>query len=207
MLGSMKAFLCLHGFGNHSGGRRPGFSAALRRAVEARLGAKTVWKEVLWDGLLGSPDSFGTLDLALQTPALARAFYEGREGDAVRARIGKRYYGWGVFFSRRFFLTQRRRGAEGRARSSSAPQSSRKVWGEPSVVSRGVRSFFFPSHRGTKPQRGGGLQSAVIRLSTFQPGARRKPNFSTLARLWRAYATPPVPRLAARRVCQHGAKG
>ena len=84
-----KAFVCLHGFGNHSGGHRPGFSAALRRAVEARLGAKTVWKEVLWDGLLGSPDSFGTLDLALQTPALARAFYEGREGDAVRARVAE----------------------------------------------------------------------------------------------------------------------
>lgn len=82
-----KAFVCLHGFGNHSGGRRSGFSAALRRAVEARLGAKTVWKEVLWDGLLGSPDSFGTLDLALQTPA--RAFYEGREGDAVRARVAE----------------------------------------------------------------------------------------------------------------------
>ena len=89
MLGSMKAFVCLHGFGDHSGGRRPGFSAALRRSVEARLGAKTVWKEVLWDGLLGSPDSFGTLDLALPTPALARAFYEGRAGDAVRARVAE----------------------------------------------------------------------------------------------------------------------
>ena len=34
-----KAFVCLHGFGNHPGGRRPGFSAALRRSVESRLGA------------------------------------------------------------------------------------------------------------------------------------------------------------------------
>ncbi len=84
-----KAFVCLHGFGNHSGGHRPGFSAALRRAVEARLGAKTVWKEVLWDGLLGSSDSSGTLDRALPSPALARAFYEGREGDAVRARVAE----------------------------------------------------------------------------------------------------------------------
>lgn len=82
-----KSIVCIHGFGNHPGGRQPGFSAALRRNVEARLGAKTVWKEVLWDDLLGSPDSFGTLSLALQTPALVRAFYEGREGDAVRARV------------------------------------------------------------------------------------------------------------------------
>lgn len=84
-----KSFVCLHGFGRHPGGRSPGFSAALRRNVEARFGAKTAWKEVLWDDLLGSPDSFGTLDLALQTPALVRAFYEGREGDAVRARVAE----------------------------------------------------------------------------------------------------------------------
>ena len=84
-----KSFVCLHGFGNHPGGRKPGFSAALRRSVESCLGAPVLWKEVLWDGLLGSPDSFGTLDLALQTPALARAFYEGREGDAVRARVAE----------------------------------------------------------------------------------------------------------------------
>ena len=85
----MKAFLCIHGFGHHPGGRRPGFSESLRRGVEARLGAPAVWKEVLWDGLLGSPDSFGTMDLMLQTPALVRAFYEGREGDAVRARVAE----------------------------------------------------------------------------------------------------------------------
>ena len=84
-----KSFVCLHGFGNHPGGRRPGFSAALRRAVEERLGAPVLWKEVLWDGLLGSPDSFGTMDLLLQTPALVRAFYEGRAGDAVRARVAE----------------------------------------------------------------------------------------------------------------------
>ena len=30
-------------------------------AVEERLGAPVLWKEVLWDGLLGSPDSFGTM--------------------------------------------------------------------------------------------------------------------------------------------------
>ena len=82
-----KSFVCLHGFGNHPGGRRPGFSAALRRSVESRLGAPVLWREVLWDGLLGSPDSFRTMDLMLQTPALVRAFYEGREGDAVRARV------------------------------------------------------------------------------------------------------------------------
>ena len=84
-----KSIVCIHGFGRHPGGRKPGFSAALRRGVESRLGATTVWKEVLWDDLLGSPDSFGTLDLALQTPALVRAFYEGREGDAVRARVAE----------------------------------------------------------------------------------------------------------------------
>ena len=84
-----KSFVCLHGFGNHPGGRRPGFSAALRRNVEARTGAPVVWREVLWDDLLGSPDSFGTMDLVLQTPALVRAFYEGREGDAVRARVAE----------------------------------------------------------------------------------------------------------------------
>jgi len=85
----MKTFVCLHGFGKHPGGRRPGFSAALRRNVEALLGAPVLWREVLWDGLLGSPDSFGTMDLALQTPALVRAFYEGRAGDAVRARVAE----------------------------------------------------------------------------------------------------------------------
>ena len=85
----MKTFVCLHGFGNHPGGRRPGFSAALRRAVESRLGASVLWREVLWDGLLGSPDSFGTMDLALQSPALVRDFYEGRAGDAVRARVAE----------------------------------------------------------------------------------------------------------------------
>ena len=84
-----KSFVCLHGFGNHPGGRRPGFSAALRRAVEERLGAPVLWKEVLWDGLLGSPDSFRTMDLPLQTPALVRAFYEGRAGDVVRARVAE----------------------------------------------------------------------------------------------------------------------
>ena len=84
----MKTFVCLHGFGNHPGGR-PGFSAALRRNVEARLGAPVLWREVLWDGLLGSPDSFGTMDLALQSPALVRDFYEGRAGDAVRARVAE----------------------------------------------------------------------------------------------------------------------
>ena len=84
-----KSFVCLHGFGNHPGGRQPGFSAALRRSVEACLGAPVLWKEVLWDGLLGSPDSFGTMDLALQTPALVRDFYEGRAGDAVRARVAE----------------------------------------------------------------------------------------------------------------------
>ena len=62
-----KSFVCLHGFGNHPGGRRPGFSAALRRSVESRLGAPVLWREVLWDGLLGSPDSFRTMDLMLQT--------------------------------------------------------------------------------------------------------------------------------------------
>ncbi len=82
-----KSFVCLHGFGNHPGGRRPGFSAALHRAVLSRVGAPVVWKEVLWDGLLGSPDSFGTMNLLLQTPALVRAFYEGREGDRVRDRV------------------------------------------------------------------------------------------------------------------------
>ena len=84
-----KSFVCLHGFGRHPGGRQPGFSAALRRNVEARAGAPVVWREVLWDDLLGSPDSFGTMDLVLQTPALVRAFYEGREGAAVRARVAE----------------------------------------------------------------------------------------------------------------------
>ena len=82
------AFLCLHGFGHHPGGRAPGFSAALRRNVEALLGADAVvWDEVLWDNLLGSPSSFGTLSLALESGRHVRAFYEGREGDAVRARV------------------------------------------------------------------------------------------------------------------------
>ena len=55
--------------------------------MEARLGEPTVWEEVLWDSLLGSPDSFGTLDLVFQTPALVRAFYGGREGEDVLARV------------------------------------------------------------------------------------------------------------------------
>ena len=79
-----KAFVCLHGFGNHSGGHRPGFSAALRRAVEARLGAKTVWKEVLWDDLLGSPSSMTPASFVLEAPALVRAFYKGEKGKAAR---------------------------------------------------------------------------------------------------------------------------
>ena len=89
ILVGMKAFLCIHGFGNHPGGRAPGFSSALREAVGRRLGGAVVWREVLWDDLLGSPDSFGSMNLLLQTPALVRAFYDGREGDRVRARVAE----------------------------------------------------------------------------------------------------------------------
>ena len=81
----MKAFLCIHGFGK----QKPGFSKALRLGVEELLGALVVWREVLWDDLLGSPASFHSATMAAETPALVRAFYEGQEGDAIRARIAE----------------------------------------------------------------------------------------------------------------------
>ena len=81
----MKAFLCIHGFGKH----QAGFSESMRRDVEALLGSRTVWKEVLWGDLLGSPASFHSATMAAETPALVRAFYEGPEGDAIRARVAQ----------------------------------------------------------------------------------------------------------------------
>ena len=81
----MNAFLCIHGFGKHNSG----FSEALRRGVEEILGVSVVWREVLWDDLLGSPASFHSATMAAETPALVRAFYEGPEGDAIRARVAQ----------------------------------------------------------------------------------------------------------------------
>ena len=81
----MKAFLCIHGFGKH----QAGFSESMRREVEALLGARTVWKEILWGDLLGSPASFHLATMAAETPKYVRAFYEGPEGDAVRARVAE----------------------------------------------------------------------------------------------------------------------
>lgn len=81
----MNAFLCIHGFGGH----KPGFSEALRRGVEELLGVSVVWREVLWDDLLGSPASFHSATMAAETPTLVRAFYEGPEGAAIRERVAE----------------------------------------------------------------------------------------------------------------------
>jgi pimeloyl-ACP methyl ester carboxylesterase len=81
-----KAFLCIHGFGTHSEGRKKGFSYGLRDGVKALLCDDLVWEEVLWDDLLGSPSSMSPVELALQAPGLVRAFYEGKEGEAIRIR-------------------------------------------------------------------------------------------------------------------------
>ena len=83
-----KTFLCIHGFGNHSGGRKNGFSYGLRDGVKALLDDNdVVWEEVLWDDLLGSPSSMSPLGLALEAPVLVRAFYEGKKGEAIRKRV------------------------------------------------------------------------------------------------------------------------
>ena len=85
-----KTFVCIHGFGNHPGGRHHGFSHKLRESVTALLGDdNVVWEEVLWDDLLGSPSSMSPVELALEAPALVRAFYEGREGEAIRLRVAE----------------------------------------------------------------------------------------------------------------------
>lgn len=82
-----KAFLCIHGFGNHPGGRKNGFSYGLRDGVKALLGDDIVWEEVLWDDLLGSPSSMSPVELVLEAPGLVRAFYKGAEGEAIRSRV------------------------------------------------------------------------------------------------------------------------
>ena len=85
-----KSFVCIHGFGNHPGGRKHGFSHGLRNLVAALLGDdNVVWEEVIWDDLLGSPSSMSPVGLALETPALVRAFYEGKEGEAIRLRVAE----------------------------------------------------------------------------------------------------------------------
>jgi pimeloyl-ACP methyl ester carboxylesterase len=85
-----KAFVCIHGFGNHPGGRKHGFSHGLRDLVTALLGDdNVVWEEVIWDDLLGSPSSMSPVGLALETPALVRAFYAGEEGEAIRLRVAE----------------------------------------------------------------------------------------------------------------------
>ena len=90
MVGAMKkAFLCIHGFGNHPGGRHHGFSSKLRDGVTALLGDDIVWEEVFWDDLLGSPSSMSPVELALETPPLVRAFYEGKDGEAIRLRVAE----------------------------------------------------------------------------------------------------------------------
>ena len=83
-----KTFVCIHGFGNHPGGRKHGFSRKLRDGVAALLGDDgVVWEEVIWDDLLGSPSSMSPVGLAFETPALVRAFYGGKEGEAIRIRV------------------------------------------------------------------------------------------------------------------------
>ena len=82
-----KVFLCIHGFGNHPDGRHQGFSYGLRDGVAALLGDDVVWEEVLWDDLLGSPSSMSPAKLILEAPGLVRAFYNGPEGEAIRARV------------------------------------------------------------------------------------------------------------------------
>ncbi len=82
-----KAFVCIHGFGNHPDGRHQGFSYGLRDGVETLLGDDVVWEEVLWDDLLGSPSSMSPAKLILEAPGLVRAFYDGLEGEAIRARV------------------------------------------------------------------------------------------------------------------------
>lgn len=85
-----KAFVCVHGFGNPPGGRRKGFSHGLRDLVTALLGDdNVVWEEAIWDDLLGSPSSMSLVGLALETPALVRAFYKGKEGEAIRLRVAE----------------------------------------------------------------------------------------------------------------------
>lgn len=84
-----KAFLCIHGFGNHPGGRGNGFSYGLRDGVKALLGDDIVWEEVLWDDLLDSPSSMSLENLLREAPRLVRAFYKGEAGEAIRLRVAE----------------------------------------------------------------------------------------------------------------------
>ena len=85
-----KAFVCIHGFGNHPGGRKHGFSHGLRDLVAALLGDDAIiWEEVLWDDLLGSPSSMSLDKLLAEAPKLVRAFYKGEEGEAIRLRVAE----------------------------------------------------------------------------------------------------------------------
>lgn len=83
----MKAVVCIHGFGRHPGGRQPGFSLELRRAVEERLGAEIPWLEVLWDDLLDSPDISSSVSMLLESYKAVNAYYKGDAGKAIRERV------------------------------------------------------------------------------------------------------------------------
>lgn len=82
-----KAFVCIHGFGNHPGGRHHGYSHKLRDGVKALLGDGIVWEEVLWDDLLGSPSSMTPVCFVRELPSIVRAFYQGEKGEAIRSRV------------------------------------------------------------------------------------------------------------------------
>ena len=82
-----KAFVCIHGFGEHPSGRGHGFSSALRGNVAGVLGEEPVWDEVLWDDLLESPPTDSLVDFVRRTPEIVRKFYRGRCGRPIRERV------------------------------------------------------------------------------------------------------------------------
>jgi pimeloyl-ACP methyl ester carboxylesterase len=84
-----KAFVCIHGFGHHHGGRRHGFSSALCENVAQVLEEEPVWEEVLWDDLLESPPTDSLVEFVRRTPEIVRKFYRGRCGRPIRERVAE----------------------------------------------------------------------------------------------------------------------
>lgn len=82
-----KAFVCIHGFGDHPDGRGQGFSFALRDNVQDLLGHEVVWEEVLWDDLLESPPTDSMVEFVRRVPEIVRKFYRGRQGRPIRERV------------------------------------------------------------------------------------------------------------------------
>ena len=84
-----KAFVCIHGFGDHPDGRGRGFSFALRDNVAQVLEEEPVWEEVLWDDLLESPPTDSMVEFVRRVPKIVRKFYRGRHGRPIRERVAE----------------------------------------------------------------------------------------------------------------------